>query len=259
MTSISRRRIALSDAHGHLDSLRTALRRADLVDEHDAWRADDARVWILGDYLDRGEQGLEVVELVRALEAQAGAAGGHVLPLLGNHELQFLAALHFGESATTADGMTSWLAGWRRYGGVDRELAQVTEAQVAWMTGLPLLAVDGTDLLMHSDTAGYLEFGSSVEEINATGHAILTGRSAGDWAHLHEVMARRGELLESGPRDLLMERLGVHRIVHGHNTLRGGFGLDDQTASAPWSYGDGCVLAIDGGVFEGGDVLLAEL
>ena len=50
----------------------------------------DARLWLVGDLVDRGPDGVGVIELVRRLQRE-----GDVHCLLGNHELLLLAARRF--------------------------------------------------------------------------------------------------------------------------------------------------------------------
>jgi len=253
-------RFAVSDVHGHMPAFVSILHRHGLAESAEHWTKQGSELWILGDYLDRGDEGLAVVDAVRTLQRQARNLGGAVHPLLGNHELQFLAAVHFGDREMSGDGETSFLANWRRYGGRDKEKAAVSEEQVQWMTALPLLAMSEGDLLMHSDTRAYLELGSTVAEINEAGHAIMTSRNSDEWAHLHWIMTQRGEFKSPESRAEVLSALNAHRIVHGHTPLRTGFGLSGRSAARPFSYGDGKVLAIDGGVFEdGGHLILAEL
>jgi hypothetical protein len=248
----------MSDVHGHPDVLRDELEAQDLARDN-SWTGGVQRLWFLGDYVDRGPEGLEVVDLVRRLEVEASASGGRVTPLLGNHELQFLAALHFGERAIRPGDATTWLSGWRRFGGVDRELEVVSEDQLDWMTQLPLIDdVEGV-LLVHSDTEGYLELGESVEQINETGRTILNGRDPEQWAFLHEVLTRRGDFLRPERIDRFLEALSGRHVVHGHSPLGGVFRLEPEDRLRPYVYADGRATAIDGGVFEGGVLLVAEL
>ena len=244
--------------HGHLGALRTELRSHGLARD-DRWTGGDQRLWFLGDYVDRGPEGLGVVDLVRRLEVEAGDSGGRVTPLLGNHELQFLAALHFAERAVRPGSPKSWLSGWRRFGGVDEELRLVSDEQVHWMSQLPLIDAEDEVLLVHSDTVGYLELGETVEQINAAGRTILDGGDPAEWAFLHEVMTRRGDFLREDSVDRFLQALGGQRVVHGHSPLGGVFGLESAARRRPHVYAEGRVTAIDGGVFEGGAVIVAEL
>ncbi|MGB0101256.1 MAG: metallophosphoesterase [Nocardioides sp.] len=245
-------RIALSDVHGHLDALRGMLLELELTAPGDVWAGGDRQLWLLGDYLDRGPDGLEVVDMVRRLQSEARGVGGRIHPLLGNHELQFLAALHFGHRTVPHQPDTTWMSGWLRFGGVEEELRAVSDEQVEWMTELPLIdAVDGV-VLAHSDSEGYLELGQTVEEINAVGRDILAGRDQTRWALLHELMTRKGDFLTSAAVDRFVGTLGAQRVIHGHSTLGGVFHLGPEDRTRPHVYADGRVTAIDGGVFEGG-------
>jgi hypothetical protein len=250
--------MVISDVHGHLDVLRERLLAHGLL--HDGtWAGGDRRLWFLGDYVDRGPEGLGVVELVRRLEVGARASGGRVTPLLGNHELQFLAALHFGERPVRPGSDDSWLSGWRRFGGVDEELRLVSAEQVEWMTRLPLIDEEDGVLLVHSDSDAYLELGRSVAEINAAGRRILSGRDHVEWAFLHQLMTRRGDFLRAERLSAFLHALDGRRVVHGHSPLGGVFGLEPSARKRPHVYADGRATAVDGGVFEGGALIVAEL
>jgi hypothetical protein len=251
--------LAISDVHGYLDPLKVRLEERGLIDAVGSWTGRETQVWFLGDYVDRGSQGLEVVALVRQLEQDAPRAGGSVKPLLGNHELQFLAALHFGDAHLATDGGTAWRTGWLRYGGVAEELSSVDEAAVDWMTRLPLVDRDGDVLFVHSDTDAYLQLGRTVEDINAAGREILTSRDPVTWAMLHRVLTQRQAFQRSESLDDLLAELGARRVVHGHTSLIGGFGLPYDEAEVPHVYASGRAIAVDGGVFEGGALLVAEL
>jgi hypothetical protein len=252
-------RLAISDVHGHLDALRVSLQEHGVTDEQHRWTAGTARLWFLGDYLDRGRQGLEVVDLVRALQRDAAPSGGFVKPLLGNHELQFLAALHFGDRHVAGDGRTPWREGWLRYGGVEEELHDVEDATVEWLTRLPLMDLDGDDVLLHSDTDAYLRLGRTVDDINGAGREILASRDTDAWALLHGILTQRDGFRGRGSPGRLLSELGARRVVHGHSPLMGSMGLPAEEARAPHVYASGRAVAIDGGVFEGGSLLVAHL
>jgi hypothetical protein len=128
------------------------------------------------------------------------------------------------------------------------------------MTQRPLVDAEDGILLVHSDSVGYLELGQTVEEINAAGHSILNGRDPAEWAFLHEVLTRRGDFLRTESVARILQDLGAHRVVHGHSTLGGAFGLGPPARTRPYVYADGRATAIDGGVFEdGGALIVADL
>src|SRR5437870_4994285 len=76
----------IGDVHGHLKKLIKLLQDAHLIDEKHAWKAGTATLWFMGDFVDRGPDGIAVLDLVMRLQSEAAAVGGTVASLLGNHE-----------------------------------------------------------------------------------------------------------------------------------------------------------------------------
>ena len=91
-----RRLVAVPDLHGDLAHARRSLQLAgvlapDDASDPDAWIAGaDAHLVQTGDILDRGENSIDVMDLLARLSERAAAAGGEVTALLGNHELMTL-------------------------------------------------------------------------------------------------------------------------------------------------------------------------
>jgi hypothetical protein len=98
---------AVSDIHGHPDKLIAALHQAGLTDAEGNWSGQDVRLWFLGDFFDRGPDGIGVLRLVRRLVAQAGNSAGEVRMLLGNHEILALGMRKFGGEFVPHEGITS--------------------------------------------------------------------------------------------------------------------------------------------------------
>jgi hypothetical protein len=239
---------AVSDVHGHLDDLVAGLRKADLVDDDDHWCGGAAELWVLGDLLDRGPDGLGVVRYLRRLEEQAP---DRVHVLLGNHEVLALAKWLFPDGAFDL--------AWRRNGGLVADQVGLTTEDIAWLRALPAVGRSGDMLLVHSDTTNYLRWGSSVDEVNGSVRELLRGDEE---AH-REVwrgLIGRWEFSRPGGAERareLLDGLGGERIVHGHSivdTLPGGGGL-----LGPLLYADGLALAIDGGRYDGGPLLVVRL
>src|SRR6478735_10141986 len=92
-----RMRYAVGDAHGFRREVTTALREAGLVDADANWAGGDAEVWFTGDLLDRGPDGVGVIEDLMRWQPQAEATGGRVASVLGNHDVLALAVRRFGD------------------------------------------------------------------------------------------------------------------------------------------------------------------
>lgn len=80
------RLVAVGDLHGDLDNALAVLRLAGLVDATGRWSGGAAVLVQTGDTIDRGADSKEVLELLQRLQREAKAAGGQVIPLMGNHE-----------------------------------------------------------------------------------------------------------------------------------------------------------------------------
>jgi len=254
---------ATSDPHGHLAELTAALQAHGLLDEESRWSGGDARLWVLGDLLDRGPDGLGVIALVRRLVEEAAADGGAVLPVLGNHEVIALGMRRFGDTPVVHRGVVRTFESiWARNGGLHRDQEGIDDELFAWLAGLPAAGLDGEHLLMHSDTTEYLRWGGSVDEVNATVRAILDDDDPVAWfdvlvglSQRHEYVGRGGPLAARR----LLRTLGGERIGHGHSIIGDTFGERFDSYTEPRLYCEGLALDIDGGIYEGGPCLVARL
>jgi hypothetical protein len=212
---------AASDMHGHRAEFRAALRDAGLIDAAGDWSGADARLWVLGDYFDRGPDGIGV------LTAQAAAAGGEVGALLGNHEAHLVAAHRFGVApipgwAARADG---YYGAWLTLGGREDDMRRLTAEHLAWLEALPAMALVDGHLLLHCDSTRYLEFGDTVEAVNKAVAGHLAGHDPAEWLTFCSRVSGRGELRSPDAAGFLLSAFGGSLIVHGHSTLISSFGL----------------------------------
>ena len=254
---------ATSDPHGHLTELTAALRVAGLLDDESHWAGGEARLWVLGDLLDRGPDGLGVIGLVRRLVDEAAAAGGAVLPVLGNHEVIALGMRRFGDTPVVHRGVVRTFESiWARNGGHHTDQDGIDDELFAWLAALPAVGLDGDHLLMHSDTTEYLQWGGSVEAVNDAVRAILSDDDPVAWFDVLVGLAQRHEYAGSaGPLAArrLLRSLGGQRIVHGHSIIGDLFRERFDSYTEPRLYCDGLALDIDGGIYEGGPCLVARL
>lgn len=86
----ARRLVAVGDVHGQYEPLVAILQHAGLIDSQLNWTGGRDRLIQIGDMLDRGPRATEAMALLDKLQEQAAAAGGEVIRLVGNHELEVL-------------------------------------------------------------------------------------------------------------------------------------------------------------------------
>lgn len=242
---------AVSDVHGHLDDLVAGLRAAGLVDDADQWTGGDAQLWVLGDLLDRGPDGLGVVTWLRDLQSRSP---DNVHVLLGNHEALAIGQWRFPGSVFDPV--------WRRNGGSAADQAGLSHTDIAWLTALPAIAVVDDLLLVHSDATSYLSWGRTVDEVNRTVTSLLSGDEEACVEAWRGLTARYRFSGPDGPdraRDML-RAFGGERVVHGHSIINTMPGTDPfADVQGPRSYADGLALAIDGGRYDGGPLLVVRL
>jgi hypothetical protein len=245
----------VGDVHGHRDVLVGLLRDAGLLDAGERWTGADARVWLIGDLVDRGPDGIGAVDLVRRLERESG---GSLRCLLGNHEVMLLAAHRFAGEETSVPGQ-SFHGLWKLNGGVDRDLEALSDEHIAWMSALPPVAHEGNWLLVHADTIAYLALGRSTEEVCVTTAQVLESGSAREVDELLVVVSDRMRLTEAAAVDVLLQAYGGTRIVHGHTPIASVLGVDPRDVTSPLVYADERVMNVDHCLFAGGPGFVTRL
>ncbi len=240
--------LVVGDVHGHRDVLVSLLRDAGVLDVGEAWVGGDARVWLVGDLVDRGPDGIGAIDLVRRLERESRGA---VRCLLGNHEALLLAVHRFGDEETSFPG-TSFRDVWRANGGVESDLRALTDEHVEWITSRPALALEGDALLVHADTDAYLGLGNSVDEVCGAISTALESGGVDEVDAVLEALSDRMRLLDTERVDALLDRFGGSRIVHGHTPIASVRGVDPRAVTGPLVYGNGRVTNVDHCLFAGG-------
>ncbi|WP_449657417.1 metallophosphoesterase [Streptomyces termitum] len=262
----------VGDVHGYLDELVAALRAQGLIDENGGWAAGNARLWFLGDFTDRGPDGIGVIDLVMRLSAEAAAAGGYCKALMGNHELLLIGAKRFGDTPVNSGaGTATFQAAWLLNGGQKHDMDRLQDVHLQWMSRLDAVVREDDHLLLHSDTTAYLEYGQTIEDVNDTVHEVLTRNDADEvWDLFRKFTKRFAFRDEAGPQAVqeLLGTYGGSRIVHGHSPipyLLGQVGTEDgeedsrPVVDGPHVYADGLAIAMDGGVTMAGKLLVVRL
>jgi len=253
----------VGDVHGHLDELLDALADTGLIDDEATWTGGESHVWFLGDFVDRGPDGIGVIDLVMRLSVEAEKAGGQVESLLGNHEILLLGMHRFGDTDVPSDfGPRSFARSWEMNGGQASDQEAVTADHVAWLRARPALALVDDHLLMHSDTLEYLVWGAEIDEINAGIRGVLHGEDIVEWWEVWRRLTTRHAFRGPQGGEVAIQLLGVlggKQVVHGHSVIADQLGVAPAQIETPFEYADGHVLGVDGGVFVGGPCLVVRL
>ena len=226
---------AVGDVHGHRDVLVGLLRDAGLLDAAESWAGADARLWLVGDLVDRGPDGIGAIELVRRLERES--AGRRALPPRESRDDDPRRRTGSATRRRASPGR-AFRDIWKLNGGVDADLAALTPEHVAWMTALPPLAREGDWLVVHADTTAYLELGSSID---AVARATATMLAVGDAASVDELLGIVSDRMRLGDPeavDALLDAYGGSRIVHGHTPIASVLHAEPGDVTAPLRYGD---------------------
>ncbi|MEV7848855.1 metallophosphoesterase [Streptomyces cyaneofuscatus] len=262
----------VGDVHGYLDELVAALAAQGLIDAEGNWAAGNARLWFLGDFTDRGPDGIGVIDLVMRLSAEAAAAGGYCKALMGNHELLLIGAKRFSDTPVNSGaGTATFQAAWLLNGGQKSDMDRLQDVHLQWMSRLDAVVEEDGHLLMHSDTTAYLDYGSTIEDVNDTITAILTRNDADECWDLFRKLTKRFAFRDEGGAEAVRELLttyGGQRVVHGHSPipyLLGEVGTEDgedgsgPVVNGPHVYAEGLAIAMDGGVTMAGKLLVVQL
>ncbi|MBL0209515.1 MAG: metallophosphoesterase [Holophagaceae bacterium] len=238
--------LAVSDVHGHFETLLNLLKAQKVVDDHLRWTFGQGHLVVVGDLMDRGNSVTECLWFFRALEESARKQGGWVHVLPGNHEVMVAAGdLRYLNSkyAGTIQGLPSQ----PELLGPDSELGR-------WLRSRPILLKLGNILFVHGGISPELVArGWSLKQINARLQAawgVPSHTAEGDAAMLLGPMGPiwyRGLLPPGGPPSSSDEEVTqalahfqATAMVVGHTTL------DHVTA-----FHGGKVFGIDAGILRG--------
>lgn len=261
MTQTSAHSYVIGDIHGQLKKLLALLHDAKLIDHYHAWKGGTAKLWFTGDFVDRGPDGIAVVDLVMRLQQEAVLAGGRVSSLLGNHEVLLLGAYRFGRRSTGLG--SNFISKWKQNGGNRKDIAALTQRHLEWLTNLPAMACEDDFLLLHADAPLYIQYGRSLDEVNANLNKLLKRSDALAWEELLEAFARRGIFYHTLGGDDYARRFldifGGQQIIHGHTPIHLMTGGSIKKVTAPLVYAGGKCVNVDGGMFLGGTGFVHQL
>ena len=166
--------VVISDVHGYLDKLNDVLEQV---------MGYGAQVVFVGDYIDRGPSGVEVLKLVRDMEYHPKDWGfSKVTALLGNHEKMALDAV---EEETRpglgSDGMSLWL----HNGGRIEEFPAIRHDFSPWLRSLRTCYKHKTKVHFRGEPKNLVVTHGSIDPSRSLEHqqrdTLVWGRSIRGW------------------------------------------------------------------------------
>ncbi len=158
---------ALGDVHGDYDRLAQLLVAAKIIDSVPAspsavhWSAGRSVLVCTGDLIDKYNQSIRVIALMRALQQQAPASGGRVIVTLGNHEAEFLASHGQGKKGSEfAEELKS-----ARISPTDIALGRDADGLGTWLRDLPAAAKVGDWFFCHAGNTNGLSLAGLDKDI----------------------------------------------------------------------------------------------
>lgn len=252
----------IGDIHGHLEKMIRLLRFAGLANAQAQWLGGNAQLWFMGDFTDRGPDGIGVLDYVMRLQHDAVEKGGRVGALLGNHDAGIVSARLFREVRTDGPGGTFY-RDWVKNGGLDSDLERLEARHIEWIQQLPAMALVQNRLLVHADALFYLNYGETIEQVNAATTRDLGNSSAVGYDRL---MSFAGERLAFSPKNpggvtraqQFLQQFGGKQIIHGHTPIPTLNGEPLDRVTRAFVYADDLVVAVDGGIYKGGTGFVYE-
>ena len=236
----------VGDVQGYLEQLRGVLNGVALVDRAGRWTGGRAILAVAGDLVDRGPDGVGVIELLMRLQREAPRDGGHVEVVIGNHDILLLAAHLFGGW---------WQEEWRAVGGQATDMARLTAEHVHWLRRLPAMALEEDVLLMHADALSYLDYGSSLQQVNDRFRSILESDDLPEWGRLLNTFSEHRAFV--GPDgcahlERMLTTYGGRKLVHGHTPIARLLNQPAETITEAYVYCGGRCVNVDPGFYLGG-------
>jgi Calcineurin-like phosphoesterase len=247
----------MGDVHGYYDVLLKLLRDANLIDAEKAWCGGDATLWFIGDFCDRGPDGIGVINLVMRLQQEALYSGGMVGAVLGNHDALLVAAYRFQNRALGA----FFIGTWEMNGGRKTDLDGLTETHVEWLGNLPAMAEEGDVLLLHADAPFYTKYGTTINEVNAAFRLIVNDDDPPFWDKLlNDFSEHKGfSLMDTESIERFLKTYGKKRMIHGHTPIGHMNQVDYASVKQAHVYDNKLCVNVDGGIYLGGPGFLYKL
>jgi hypothetical protein len=250
----------VGDIHGQFDKLVSLLQRAKLINQQNDWCGGANRVYFLGDFFDRGPDGIAGLDLVMRVQRQATNAGGQLHALMGNHDALMIAVHRFGFSETSRIGGLL-VESWQRNGGRMTDLQRIKPQHIDWLMSLPAMLLVGDRLLVHADAyLLYTSYGRSIEAVNRNVFKLMRSHNEEEWERFLTEFSERMAFFDDADMGVngaqvasdFLRIFGGLQVVHGHTPIPKIIRQPPEVVTKPLVYANGLAINIDGGMYLGG-------
>ncbi len=251
----------IGDIHGHKLKLIHLLRGAGLLNERLRWSGGAATLCFLGDFVDRGPDGIGVIDLIMQLQSEAVATGGQVVAILGNHDPLLLSAYWFPEHPHSVGKTCKDV--WLLNGGKENDLARLTAQHIQWLQHLPAMLLLHDKLITHADALLYYDYGATIATVNQAIGAILQTPDFDGLMLLLDRFTQRlafaDARLDGGLRaQQFLGTYGGNQLLHGHTPISKMTGKPAVFVTQPLIYADGLCVNLDAGMYMGSEGFVYE-
>jgi hypothetical protein len=249
----------IGDVHGQYDKLIQLLQRAKLIDARLDWCGGSNRVVFMGDFFDRGPNGVSSVELVMAMQRQAVNAGGHVHALMGNHDALVIAVQRFGGASASRIG-SLLVESWQRNGGKVSDMQRLKSTHLDWLMKLPPMLLLGDRLFIHADAfVFYTSYGRSIDAVTRAFTRLMQSADEDAWEHMLTEFSERMAFFDDqemgvNGAQIATEFLRIYgglQIVHGHTPIPKIIRQQPEVVTKPLVYANGLCINVDSGMYLG--------
>src|SRR5215831_982981 len=257
---------AVGDAHADPDRLAAVLAKAKIIKEVPKkpgdvkWAAGKSVLVVTGDMIDKWHHSLDVIAMLRALQASAAAAGGRVIITMGNHEAEFLANPHGDQTEEFGDELKE--AGLKR-----NDVADCQGDLGQFLCTLPIAArVNDWFFCQGGNTNGQtIQALTDSIESGFANDGFATAALVGDNSILEARLNGKGPnglpwfdegSLSTNPQTVLagyVKALGVNHLVQGHQPGKVEFPDGQKRSKDDLFQRYGLLFLIDAGMSEGVD------
>lgn len=219
--------LVLSDIEGNFDVFRKLLQKNGVIDSGFNWTFGQGHLVLVGDMMDRGEQVIECLWLIYALEEKAKQAGGYVHFILGNHEILNMSgdlryvqekykttAKLLRESYKDLFGESSELGRWLRTKNIIEKIGNLlfTHGGIArQVNSMPLTLQQINDLIRpHYAERDIFKSNKKNPELMV----LFSGSVSPFWYRQYYEGGGQDNIIDSS-----LQKFGVDRIITGHTIV----------------------------------------